>query len=69
MHAECEVSTFGHRRDIETFAKFKSKSRDLDSVPIWVGSVLLTFYTLQFMYVLNLNPIALAIPEISWSVY
>jgi len=47
----------------ERFAKFKSMSRDLDYVPFW-PSFLLIFYSLQFVYMLNKTPVALAVSEL-----
>jgi len=64
MCTKFEASGFSRRRDIEEFAKFKSRSHDLDYVSFGHTFVLFIFYSLQSVYMLNLKPIALAVSEL-----
>jgi len=60
-HLVCSSS---HYRNVEEMRKFESRSLWLILWLFWLTFVLLSFYSLQSIYVLNLKLMALAIREI-----
>jgi len=63
MRTKFEISSFKRCKENEKFAKFKSKSRDLDYVSFW-PIFLLIFYSLHYVYMLNKTSIVLAVTEL-----
>jgi len=58
------VSSFKRCKENEKICKIKNRLRDLDYVFFWPTFLLLIFYSLQFIYMLNKTPVALAVSEL-----
>jgi len=64
MSIKFEVSSFKRCKENEKFATFKSTSCDLHYVFYGPTLLLLIFYFLQYVHVLNKTPVALAVSEL-----